>query len=47
MLIDGDTLGGADRQRMAEPKQQPVRFTVVAPAHYTSATRPPFVSQNP
>jgi hypothetical protein len=45
MLVEGDSLGGADRQCMIEAKQQPARFTVVEPApfyfRYVPAFRQP------
>jgi hypothetical protein len=42
MLVEGDRLGGADRQCMAEAEQQPARF--VNRRHSATATCPSFVS---
>jgi hypothetical protein len=43
-VVEGDRLRGADRQWMAEAKQQPARFTVVDPRHSTSVPHPSFFS---
>jgi hypothetical protein len=34
MLVEGDRLGGADRQCMAEAEQQPARFVEPAPFRF-------------